>query len=362
MTLGKQAPIKTSLILTFCTLFSCTHSPKEIQIENNKPIQTTPISGPPAAAQIDTPQISKSELLLYTLRLSSPENAFTKEDMVFLENIQKIPSNTFSQAASVVGTLRKVASSSDPDAAASPDWSLEEELNPYGIDLSAALSQNVALKNHLVYGFALKALENSTDTDAYKSQITGIIYKEAQSWAALLPKNTENESLVEESLAEDEEEKMPLPLSAEDLRRGDSLMTQAQILADQGRFKKAIDTVSGIKEADPLFLSAKEKIKGFSNLAVQRLRQQAAQAFQDAMPATDPETKSKHLEKAKQYLEKALKDFPNSDQLATVSENLVVIALDLEKIRKEEPKPEDIEKALDKAKVQKQGESSDIYE
>ncbi|MCX6130965.1 MAG: hypothetical protein NTX25_18145, partial [Proteobacteria bacterium] len=84
-----------------------------------------------------------------------------------------------------------------------------------------------------------------------------------------------------------------------------------------------------IENSDPFFDQAKEKIKVYSNRAVQDLRQKAAQAFQNAMPVADDRAKLAYLKQAKDLLELALKEYPTADQLDTVRENLAVITRDL---------------------------------
>ena len=109
-------------------------------------------------------------------------------------------------------------------------------------------------------------------------------------------------------------------------------MASAQQMADNGQFKQAVDQARKIGTGDPSYPQAKEKIKTFSNQAVQSLRQKAAQAFQNAMPATDIGVKSAYLEQARLYLQQALTDFPDADSLDTVKENLNIITKDIERL------------------------------
>ncbi len=90
-----------------------------------------------------------------------------------------------------------------------------------------------------------------------------------------------------------------------------------------------------IDNRDPFFDQAREKIKIYSNRAVQDLRQKAAQAFQNAMPVADNRAKAAYLKQAKELLEQALKDYPVADQLDTVRDNLAVITRDLSGIDQE---------------------------
>ena len=122
---------------------------------------------------------------------------------------------------------------------------------------------------------------------------------------------------------------------AGDLLYGDSILMQAKKFASKGSFKQAILKARIVKNNDPYYPEAIDKIKFFSNLAVQDLRQKAARAFQSSLPVVDIKTKAAYLVEAKNYLEEALTDFPAADHLTTVKENLAVITKDLETISEE---------------------------
>ncbi len=120
-----------------------------------------------------------------------------------------------------------------------------------------------------------------------------------------------------------------------DLKRTDALLMQAQKMADKGEFKQAIESVGRIDTQDPFYEQAREKIRVYSNRAVQDLRQKAALAFQNALPLSDSQAKQAYLVQARSLLEKALQEYPGADQLDTVKENLAVIARDLDSIAKD---------------------------
>jgi len=116
------------------------------------------------------------------------------------------------------------------------------------------------------------------------------------------------------------------------LAPGENPLADAQTLADRGDYANAVKKAQAIPAASPQAAQAKEKIKEFSNLAVQDLRKKAASAFQTAMPVNDPKTKADYLRQAKGYLEEALSSYPEAAQLPTVRENLRIITQDLEKL------------------------------
>lgn len=113
---------------------------------------------------------------------------------------------------------------------------------------------------------------------------------------------------------------------------GEHPLAEAQALADRGDYASAVKKAQAVPEGSPQATQAKDKIKEFSNLAVQDLRKKAASAFQTAMPVTDPKTKAEYLKQAKSFLEEALKDYPEATQLPTVRENLRIITQDLDKL------------------------------
>src|SRR5690606_23232175 len=126
-----------------------------------------------------------------------------------------------------------------------------------------------------------------------------------------------------------------LPPNPADLRSGDTLLADAQKLADQGNYKAALERIQYIPESSPLYSVAQEKTRDFSNRAVQDLRRKAAQAFRSALPSADLETRAQYLREAKAFLEQAIQNYPQAPQLPTVRENLRVISQDLERLENE---------------------------
>jgi len=116
------------------------------------------------------------------------------------------------------------------------------------------------------------------------------------------------------------------------LAPSDNPLADAQTLADRGDYANAVKRAQTVPATSAQATQAKDKIKEFSNLAVQDLRKKAAAAFQTAMPVNDPKTKADYLRQAKGYLEEALSSYPEAAQLPTVRENLRIITQDLEKL------------------------------
>jgi tetratricopeptide (TPR) repeat protein len=232
-----------------------------------------------------------------------------------------------------------------PAAAANPNQpSMERQFRDLDIDLVMSFQQNTHLKNLETLAMVKSLLEQTSNSQQFNGGIQAVLDQEAQKWAAL----QKTERPVEEQPAPESEVSAPMDSSTTvttetapastpadvhtgpaDLKRSDSILMQSQRLADKGEFKQAIDFAARIDNRDPFFDQAKEKIKIYSNRAVQDLRQKAAQAFQNAMPVADSRAKAAYLKQAKDLLEQALKDYPVADQLDTVRENLAVITRDL---------------------------------
>lgn len=333
------------LFATLSILFWTGCRYQESQLELEDPILSEQSSPPPSPKLEPKPDpYSKRELLKFTLRLSKVEEPFTPDDLTFLNNMPKSNLNPFMKAALVVGHLRQAASVASTSSGLDGEQvALEEIFASYPLDLGNLLKSNVALKNHRVYELTLRVLATTSDQEPYKRAIQELIYSEAKSWAALLPE-PEAGDIIEGDLSSKEEEapidgeqttpqsSTALGISPVDLNQPDATIQAATDLAESGEYRKAIEKLRSVSESSPLYESAQSKIKSYSNLAVQALRRQAAEAFQDAVPVDQTQTKINYLNQAKAYLEQALSDYPDAEQLDTVKANLAVIDEDLARL------------------------------
>jgi hypothetical protein len=223
--------------------------------------------------------------------------------------------------------------------------SMEKQFKDLSIDLAVNFNQNSHLKNLSTLALLKTLLDHTSNSAAFNQSLQAIIDVEAHKWAALQKSAPAAESpetpgdpvppIAPVAVAPNPSPDASAIGSSEvhtagsDLKRSDAILMQSQKLADKGEFKQAIEQASRIDGRDPFFDQAKEKIKVYSNRAVQDLRQKAAQAFQNAMPVADNRAKAAYLKQAKDLLEQALKEYPTADQLETVRENLAVITRDL---------------------------------
>ncbi len=123
----------------------------------------------------------------------------------------------------------------------------------------------------------------------------------------------------------------PPPGSEEVQTDNNTLLSEAQTLADQGQYLAAIRRLDKVTFPTAERDKADQKTKDYSAAAVQELRRKAAQAFQTARPAIDKATRLRYLEEAKRYLDEAIKNYPDAPQLPTVRENLSLILQEIER-------------------------------
>jgi hypothetical protein len=260
-----------------------------------------------------------------------------------MENLPKGPeSGSVAEAALVAGIVRAVlvpppASSAPTQAQA---MSLESMCMDRRLDLPAALSDNVLLQRSDLASQVLKAMQILPVSDAFKSSVLAALKKQALSWSevnlailAMEPAPLPGIASTETAAASPNSNPTPTstPSAAGD-KNYESLLAEAQSLADKGDFRAAVKKAGEIPEGHPLKAKSQEKVRDYSNQAVQDLRRKAALAFQSALPVSDSKTKSGYLKQAKTYLEDAIKNFPDATQLPTVQDNLRVISADLEKL------------------------------
>lgn len=325
----------------------------------------------PAAAQTPDAAPVASDLTRTFNRLSDPTMQLMDEDIRTATALHPAPKGSMEEAVLILAQLRLLKIQSDQSSkfqsrdlyeqgegnqqAAAPNRnlpSMEKQFRDLDIDLVTSFHQNTHLKNLPTLALVKTLLEQTSNSPTFQSGMQTIIDQEAQKWAALqkIAKPEETQPVPETAAPAPVDATAGAPAAPEpslstapgdghtgpaDLKRSDSILMQSQKLADKGEFKQAIDFAARIDTRDPFFDQAKEKIKIYSNRAVQDLRQKAAQAFQNAMPVADNRAKAAYLKQAKELLEQALKDYPVADQLDTVRDNLSVITRDLSGIDQE---------------------------
>jgi tetratricopeptide (TPR) repeat protein len=314
----------------FASVFACS-TPDSDQISKLEEMSPSgpnaPVEGPQGPLDPKS-EAGKKALIDYIVKLSEPNAQFNEADEKRLNEIPKNPEpGSFAEAAVVVGVLNMVKTKAKTTTLLSLQGIFEER----GVNLATALEKNLIIKNHKVYQLAWETLNISQSSSDFFNSVKTVIQTEAEKWAALLS-NFPPSSSANTPQAIPEVAATPT-YSVGELRKGDALLWEAELLAQQGQFKQAINRVATVSERDPFYDSARSKVKDFSNRAVQLLRQKAAQAFENSLPASDASSKAAYLEDARKYLEEAIKDYPEADQISTVKENLAIITKDLEKLQ-----------------------------
>ncbi len=360
------------IVVMLCSLhFGCATAPKAPTRQAQRPIQPKhgKVATPPAAnvsnANTQTPAaktVSEAEMLRFLAKHSSDTNApMNEEDYVVLQNIDDMPKpGSLAEAVVVVGTAKLLAAKSQSarpadtfqehgtnasTPAATPQSQLPEAAVPSlqnllttrGINLSLALSSNSMLKNLVVFDLIERAMQSGQNTPDFNTSVRTAMTTHAAQWARFAGKEAATPPSATTSIEPEPTNtaNSNTQLSPADLRNADNILMEAQKLAANRMYADAITMAQRIQPGNPMYDLAQEKIKAFSNQAVQDLRQKAAQAFQSALPISDSKTRAAYLQQARTYLEQAIESFPRADQIGTVRENLAVITRDLEQVESE---------------------------
>lgn len=278
--------------------------------------------------------------LSFLRRVARPNGPFGESDRKYLmENLPKNPeSGSVAEAALVAGVVRAVINPPPATAASTQAqaMSLESMCMDRRLDLPTALSENPLLQRPDLAGQVIKALQVLPVSDPFKTSVLSALKKQALSWSdvnlailALEPSPLPGIVSADASAAAPAS---PSPTPQTSDKNYEITLSEAQTLADKGDYRGAVKKAGEVPDGHPLKTKSQEKVRDYSNQAVQDLRRKAALAFQSALPVSDTKTKSGYLKQAKAYLEDAIKNFPDASQLPTVQDNLRVISSDLEKL------------------------------
>ena len=381
------APVLATAL--FCTSLATSCATPEAQQKPVKPIagakkpkaakgqKTLPTEGEQVPAVPTTQAPTAEELAQFIVRAGDQSGPFTEADRQMLTQMPaKAPSGSLTEAAVAVGVIRTVYN----PAAAQPTQFVESDLGNgltankagdpatvkrtelelesanRGLDLAAVLENNQFVQTESIFKLTLAALgaANSANGDAFSERIKGVMAQRAKSWIkfaevnSLLPKEapqTPTPLMTDPNIGQPTGDQPPAspatPLTQGDVRDAEGVLAEAQVLADKGEFDAAIAQVARVSPDSPQYPASLEKLKQYSNKAVQSLRTKAAQAYTSAAPVNDPKTRATHLERAKTYLQEALSKYPAADQLATVRDNLAVITRDISKLTQDGSSSED---------------------
>jgi hypothetical protein len=314
-----------------------------------------------AAIKPELPPVPTTDQQLNFFRSHvNSESAFGDEDIYFLSTIPKGPeTGSVSEAVLTIGVLRSVinplantikptfeeqdldaqkSATETPKPSEGNSPSIEKLFKEQKIDLADALAENPLLGSWPVASMVRQALAAGSDTPDYQAEVINILKRTAAKWGEF------NQGVGGKEIPAEETPHEPKMMTdtygnvydANAPTNGDdSTIAEAQKLADAGKMQEAIKMASSVGKDHPSYPLAQERIKDYSNKAVQVLRKKAAAAFQSAIPITDVKTRAQYLRQAKTYLEDAIKNYPQATQLPTVRDNLRVISRDLDQLETE---------------------------
>jgi tetratricopeptide (TPR) repeat protein len=350
------------LVISFASLqlSGCVHgtrlkgeSKPDLKNEKNAQAAPTEKKKETATAKKTDPakiNLSKVDIPAIVLRLAGPTPNYSSNDKIIVDAlVGHVKPGSYEEAAVALAVILEsmpLKEEGYEEADLYPQnqiWkdavkkarkiSIESNAEKRKIDIPSVLALNPLLQSYRIQSLALNALSIAYTSEEFRTKLKDGVNKKASFWASLgnpVQKNTESTAKLPGNADKTDNSVQPaLPFGASNFGSDDSILQLAQTLADRGQFSKAVAKLDELKENSPLYAEAQEKIRETSNRAVQRLRRLAAKAFQSAIPVSDLKAKSTYLNDARKYLETALNNFPNADQLSTVRENLAVINRDL---------------------------------
>lgn len=346
--------------------------------------QAAAATTPPLAPTVYVPLERRQTQFLQT-HLTDESKAVTDEDE---RNILPQPPDvagigTVAEACVAVAVMKKMMAASTTvktgafveqdttggEKSKSP-MTIESLAQQRSLDFPRAIETNPFLQSPAAQRMALRAIDKSSDSQAYKDKTFGGMRRITDQWTshqvslnkamgaatiAAMPAQTAPGSMDNQPgtgtaltgppgvtkgdgagpLPEALPPTKQLEVKAVEVGKEDAALSEAQNLADAGKYQEAIAKASGITSSSAAYPKAQDRIKTFANRAVQELRMKAAQAFQGSLPISDPKARTAYLERARKFLEEAIKTYPQADQLGTVKENLAVITRDIEKMKDE---------------------------
>ena len=325
-----ESPTTFKFVLLFFLVISCAHSKKEARPSDSVTSKETNITTAPILEKNSKTQTEKQEeppvavvdpanLKLLLTRIQDVSTPLSDEDEQSIWELHESQTKgTVQEAIQILGLARSALKQS-PTQSTLPAESIpsfENLIATRHIDVLTAMSQNTELQSPNSRSLLRMAVQSHNNNAKFRDDILMALAK-AEGTAVVQapspPTSTKRNYYA-------------------DLQSDDELLVDAQRLAAEKQFVEAIAKAGTISQDSPLLETAKDLIRSYSNQAVNALRQKAALAFQQALPIQEPKTKASFLEDAKKYLEEALANFPQADQINTVKENLTIVQRDLSQL------------------------------
>lgn len=221
----------------------------------------------------------------------------------------------------------------------------------YGINVLRELKTNGILHHPVIYHMAFLVLHHVSASPRLITAVVHYLRRFSQAWVALHESMEEMEQREEgprhqadpelsaqESITAAIEQQNALQegrsYSMADFAEGDELISRARELHSQNRYREALEKLMQIPGDSPHAPAAKELTERYANDAVEELRQQAAQLFQDHLKVNSLEKKISFLVEAEEKLQQAIAVYPGSRWERKVQNNLAVIQKRLEEYQR----------------------------
>lgn len=372
-------PKKLQMLLPFIVAFGCVHqaplSKKERRKERKPPAKTlpkppqTPITLGDHLGMRAIPRLSareaRTDLFLKVANLAARLDFSDLEKVADLA--RKTDHNALERATLVITALRTVLQVGiDAELITSHlhnqglmrgnlDWALEKSIErataQLGVSFVAELERNSFLHTYEAFQLVILVLERGNETINFGMQVHRVLvvlneraesfqqrlaafeswYRRGSSPLVGEPGDSAGGQGAGDGDGADNLHLTPaLPYHFAAVENGEEAIKKAEDLIAQSRFLESISLLRTVREDSIVWSGARSMIKEASNKAVAELRRKAARAFQSAIPVTDTKARSVYLLEARKYLLSAIKNFPDSDQLSTVEQNLKVIDKNIE--------------------------------
>ncbi len=289
----------------------------------------------------------------FILRNSKSNVVMSNEDLQFWNGLPNAATpGSVAEAALVLGAAKIAGalsasgsfSESNIDAAESKEVGSESNSKTFeqickerGVSPVDAISSNPFLLTSVIFTSIQQSLQRGSASEALLAAFRQQSSQQAEFWSQLSGNQADRAAVAAEASPAGTESLPTSTTSGEfdstDLKNADNVLMEAQILADQKLYQAALTKIALINTQNPLYPVAQERLKSFANGAVQELRQRAALAYQNSLPLSDKTAKENLLKQAKAHLEEAISNFPNSEQIGTVKDNLQTIDRELDQLK-----------------------------
>lgn len=261
--------------------------------------------------------------------------------VLYLLNIQSVIHPIMNKVPEVQESdLSQSGETTNSQAASSERLSLEVFAEEEDFDFVKTLETNAYLKDQIAAAELTLIAASVNRNGSVSNQLYDIVKNKVLAWVRLGKSQSlltaEDLQGLEQLPTSETPEKsgagQPQGVAIANIRNADEILEISQNLANQGKYKEAVEYSKLVPQDSPLFEVAQEKTVQFSNQGVKVLRQQAARAFQSAMTNFNRDSRKSYLVEAKEYLTSALDSFPLSEETGKIQANLDIIDKELSKL------------------------------